>query len=68
MLWCEGDGDLESCFAYCFAPCSLKQDRKQDFSFVDRNYFLPPLPSLPPSSVAQVPRARGGQATRSRHR
>lgn len=68
MPWYEGDADLGSCFAYCFVPCSLKQGRRQDFSFLDRRDFLPRLPSLPPSSVAQVPRARGREAGCFKHR
>jgi len=66
MPWYEGDADLGSCFAYCFAPCSLKQGRRQDFTFLDRRDFLPRLPSLPPSSVAQVPRARGRKTIHER--
>jgi len=67
MPWYEGDADLGSCLAYCFAPCSLKQGRRQEFSFLDRDDFLPRLPSLPPSSVAQVPGARA-ESNPSKHR
>jgi len=55
MLCCEVRSEPGDCFGSCSVPCSLKQDPEQGFFPVDRDCLLPPLPTLPPPSVARYP-------------